>query len=116
MHFFGTLCIQLIQHLAAWAKCILDNNQYFTNFYKPIISGTINRILIQLESDNSTTESNEEEEAPSHLVFLQYRRKPNKDYVQSLKRLCASCKVMRKLKHFIIKCGCGEKLAESCHV
>ena len=80
------------------AKRILDNNQYPTNFYEPIISDIINRILTQQESENSTTKSNEKEEAPSHLVFLQYRGKPCEDYVQSLRRLGAPCKVVLTLQ------------------
>ena len=80
------------------AKRILDNNQYPTNFYEPIISDTINRILTQQESENSTTEGNQEEEAPIHLVFLQYRGKPCEDYVQSLRRLGAPCKVILTLQ------------------
>ena len=83
------------------AKRILDNNQYPTNFYEPIISDTINRILTQQESENSTTESIKEEEVPSHFVFLQYRGKPCENYVQSMRIRGAPCKValtLRKLK------------------
>ena len=82
------------------AKRILDNNQYPSSFYEPIISDTISKLLTQEESQSSTSDSNEEEQA-DHLVFLQYRGKPCEDYVRSLRRIGAPCKVvltLRKLK------------------
>ena len=79
---------------------ILDNNQYPTNFSEPIIRDTINIILIQQESHNSTMESKEEEEAPSYLVFQQYKGKLSDNYVQSLRRLVAPCKVVLTLQKF----------------
>ena len=57
------------------AKRIFDNNQYPTNFYEPIISDTINRILIQQDLGNPTTESNKEEQARESFGFPTIQRK-----------------------------------------
>lgn len=81
------------------AKHILDNNQYPSNFYEPIIRDSLEKIICN-SSEESTSDNDGEEEA-KHLVFLQYRGKPCEDYVRSLRRLGAPCKVvltLRKLK------------------
>ena len=82
------------------AKVILDNNQYPSKFYEPIIRDSLDKILEQQNSADSTLDNDEEEDV-KHLVFLQYRGKPCEDYVRSLKRLGAPCKIvltLRKLK------------------
>ena len=80
------------------AKRILDNNQYPSNFYEPIIRDSLERIIHREIADST---SDDEEEETKHLVFLQYRGKPCEDYVKSLRRLGAPCKIvltLRKLK------------------
>ena len=72
------------------AMKILRDNQYWSNFYDPLVAPPE---IIEAQS--------EEDEDPKHLVFLQYRGKVTDEYVRALNKLKAPCKpilTLRKLK------------------
>ena len=73
------------------AKQILLDNQYPESFYEPLISKTLQKLLIQERADDT---SDSEEETPTHTVFLQYRGKSTADYDHALRRLRAPCKTI----------------------
>ena len=80
------------------AKLILENNQYPSDFYDPIISDTIKKIIEKEKTENN---GNEEEKPEEKLLFLQYRGKISEHFQKTLKRIKAPCKViftLNKLK------------------
>ena len=77
------------------AKEVLENNQYPSHFYDPIIEKTLNRIRAPEEKENE----NEDEDTPEKkLVFVQYRGKVTDDFERSLKRIEAPCKVISRIR------------------
>ena len=85
------------------AKIILENNQYPSEFFEPIIRDTITKIIekenaLTDSDDNNVDEENTEEEK---MLFLQYRGKISEKFQQSLRKIKAPCKVvftLNKLK------------------
>ena len=88
------------------AKRILERNQYPPQFYDPIISQTLEKIVAK-EKDNheaaSTREEDagEEKEVRKRMIFLQYRGNLTEDFCRALKRCGAPVNpvlTLRKLK------------------
>ena len=80
------------------AKDILENNQYPASFYEPLISATIEKLVVVAEPNNPETDTDED---TSHKLFLQYRGKVTDDYIRALRHLkapCAPVLTLRKLK------------------
>eukprot|EP00794_Sanderia_malayensis_P010390 gene10390-11471_t len=78
------------------AKVILENNQYPSSFYDPIIEKTLNKIVEnRTEKENmDNTEGKEEEK----MLCLQYRGKESEKLERALRKLNAPCKVVFTLK------------------
>ena len=77
---------------------MLENNQYPSSFYYPIIERTLNKIR---EPDVSTEEQ-AEEEVEKKIIFLQYRGKITENFERKLKYINAPCKTIttiRKIYH-----------------
>ena len=80
------------------AKNILENNQYPASFYEPLISATIEKLLVVAKPNDPETDQDEEK---AHMLFLQYRGKVTDDYVRALRHLkapCAPVLTLRKIK------------------
>ena len=82
------------------AKEVLENNQYPSRFYEPIIKIVIDNILRQ-QSEEVDENNEEEKEVEEKMIFIQYRGKVTEKFEQALKRIQAPCKMIqtiRKLK------------------
>ena len=83
------------------AKRILRDNQYPADFYDPIISATLNKII---KSENPPVEEiaeKEDQKPEEKLLFVQYRGKVSENFEQTLRKIKAPCRViftMNKLK------------------
>jgi len=79
------------------AKRLLENNQYPSSFYEPIINKTLTNIV---ETQNKETadagdeESEKEPEEEKKLIFIQYRGKVTEKFESALRRMEAPCKVI----------------------
>ena len=71
------------------AKKVLDNNQYPSAFYNPIIEDTITRLINSSEDEENKTNCNVERDDTQQkkLVFIQYRGKVTEDYARALHRI-----------------------------
>ena len=82
------------------AKRLLEQNQYPSRFYDPIISKVINSFTNH-ETSNVDEVSSETEVVEKKLVCIQYRGRLSEKFENSLKRIEAPCKVvftLRKVK------------------
>ena len=83
------------------AKKILENNQYPSSFYEPLITKALEKCYNRDKEDNDSEDNMNEEEKPKHMVRIQYRGKISDDYRGALRHLDAPCVVvftLRKLK------------------
>jgi len=80
------------------AKTLLENNQYPSRFYEPIIEKSLNKI-IQGKQESSESENGEEEpEQEFKMIFVQYRGRITENFEKSLNRCNTPCKVIMTLK------------------
>ena len=89
------------------AKDILENNQYPVSFYEPLISATIEKLLVVAKPNDPETDQDEEK---AHMLFLQYRGKVTDDYVRALCHLkapCAPVLTLCKLKAIMLSLKAG---------
>ena len=80
---------------------VMQDNQYPSSFYDPIIKRTLHAIFEKKEKSDGENTKNGEQEEEQKMLFLQYRGKVSEKYEKSLKRIGAPCKViitLRKLK------------------
>ena len=69
------------------AKRILDNNQYPSAFYEPIIEKTLSRII-----QNKAKNDNEEEDQEKKMFFVQYRGRVMDKFESALRHIKAPIK------------------------
>ena len=69
------------------AKRILDNNQYPSAFYEPIIKKTLIRII-----ENKTKNDDEEEDQEKKMFFIQYRGRVTDKFESALRHIKAPVK------------------------
>ena len=69
------------------AKRILDNNQYPSAFYEPIIEKTLSRII-----ENKAKNDDEEEDQEKKMFFVQYRGRVTDKFESGLRYIKASIK------------------------
>ena len=87
------------------AKCILEQNQYPPDFYEPIISKALDKIMGAEAEQNSEPvaggSENPEISIPRKLIFIEYRGKITEDFARALRKANAPCQpvmTLRKLK------------------
>ena len=67
------------------AKKLLDNNQYPSSFYEPIINKTLTDIMKAQHTEIKEVEENEDEQdEEKKLIFIQYRGKVTKKIESAL--------------------------------
>ena len=84
------------------AKSILERNQYPPEFYDGIISATVEKIIMNSKTAQTTTAGNEQAESEQlYLLAIQYRGRDADNLVRRLSKLQISVKTvltLRKMK------------------
>ena len=75
------------------AKRILDNNQYPSAFYEPIIEKTLSRII-----ENKAKNDDEEEDQEKKMFLVQYRGRATDKFESALRHIKAPIKFIATIK------------------
>ena len=79
------------------AKKILEQNQYPSSFYEPIIKKTLD-LIINPESVKTKDKAQIDEIKDNFKMFIQYRGKDTEHYAQALHKIKAPCTVVMTLR------------------